>query len=170
MTTAKCQICQNVYTSQRLPYILQPCSHGMCSKCVDEYIVKRSGSNCPTCRQTIIRHTLNFDLKDTICVNLEQWKKEFLNLLRKDSNVKITLTDEILPAVPLIMCRLENRRSDIHTALVTLVRNCSHEDVYRWIDVLQFPNDWDVELTINKMLRHYEFLEGKNADWLLEYL
>lgn len=170
MTTVRCQICQCVYNAQRLPYILQPCSHGLCSDCVEEYIVKRNGSDCPTCRQTIIRHTLNFDLKDTICVNLDNWKREFIRLLGKDSKTRVTLSDEILPAVPLIMCRLENKRNDLHSAIVTLVRNCTSEDVYRWVEVLQFPNDWEVELSTTKMLRHYDFLDAKNADWLLEYL
>jgi hypothetical protein len=132
--------------------------------------VKRSGSDCPTCRQTITRHTVNYDLKDTICVNLDKWKQEFMRFLCKDVKTRVTLTDDILPVVPLIMCRLENSKVNLYPAMVTLVRNCDNDDVYRWVEVLQFPRNWDVEMSINKMLRDYEFLESKNADWLLEYI
>ena len=170
MTTPRCQICHQQYSAQRVPFILQPCSHGMCKPCADEYIVVRGSTSCPTCRQTILRHSVNYDLKQMCTETLDDWKKEFINTLGNKKGVRISIDDIILPAVPLIMCRLDSNRSSLHDAIVSLVRNADPDDVYRWVDVLQFPQDWDVETLCTKMLRHHEFLDKQSAGWLLEFL
>ena len=170
MTTPRCQICHQQYSAQRIPYILQPCSHGLCKKCVNEYIVVRGSTSCPTCRQTIIRHTVNYDLKEMCTETLEDWKSDFIASLGNKKGVRVSMDDAILPAVPLIMCRLDNNRTNLHSAIVSLVRNADPDDVYRWIDVLQFPMDWDVENRSTKMLRYHEFLDKQSAGWLLEFL
>ena len=93
-----------------------------------------------------------------------------MSCLQKHPEVHVTLDDEIMPAVPLILCRLENNRNGLHKALVTLVRNSSNDDAYRWVDILGFPDSWDTEVTVGKLTRQYDFLEKKNAGWLLEFL
>lgn len=170
MSTPRCQICHCRYGVDKIPYVLQPCSHGMCKTCVDEYVVQRSNTTCPTCRQTILRHSVNYDLK-TMCVEpLDGWKLKFKKCLNKHTDIRVTIDDVILPAVPMIICRLEMNRNSLYDALTTLVRNCSPEDVYNWVDALQFPHDWDLDIHVRRMLRHHEFLEERSAGWLLELL
>ena len=130
----------------------------------------RGSTSCPTCRQTIIRHTVNYDLKEMCTETLEDWKSDFIASLGNKKGVRVSIDDAILPAVPLIMCRLDNNRTNLHSAIVSLVRNADPDDVYRWIDVLQFPMDWDVENRSTKMLRYHEFLDKQSAGWLLEFL
>ena len=108
MSLPRCSICHNCYSLDRIPYILQPCSHGLCKQCVDDYILVRGSTTCPTCRTTILRHTVNYDLKDMCHAPLEGWREEFMSCLQKHPEVHVTLDDEIMPAVPLILCRLEN--------------------------------------------------------------
>ena len=88
--------------------------------------------------------------------------------LCKKPGVNVTLTDDILPAAPLIVHRMTENR-DIHQALVTLVRHVSVEDAYSWVDVLHFPPDWDVDRKISRLIRHCEFLDKFNASWVLEF-
>ena len=170
MSLPRCQICHNRYSLDLVPYILQPCSHGMCQQCINDYIVVRSSTTCPTCRTTILRHSVNYDLKDMCQAPLEGWREEFMTRLSKHPEIHITLDDVIMPAIPLILCRLENDRTGLYKALVTLVRNTPGDEAFRWVDILGFPDAWEADIKIGKLSRHFDFLEKKNADWLLEFL
>ena len=75
-------ICQNKYNCIRVPYILQPCSHGLCKTCVEEYITNRGNSLCPKCTH-IDRHTINYDLKEVCDVSLSGWKETLMEVYRK---------------------------------------------------------------------------------------
>lgn len=157
------------YSCERIPYILQPCSHGLCKKCIDEYIIERGNSQCPVCRGTILRHTVNYDMRETCSEELSGWKELLMKALCTKPGVKVTLDDSILPAAGLIIQRLDNNR-DIHDSLVTLVRRLDTEDVYAWVDALQFPPDWSVEREAARLIRHKGFLDKYNASWVLEYV
>ena len=169
MTTPRCPICHNRYSGQRIPYILQPCSHGLCKTCADEYIIRRDSTSCPTCRATILRHTVNYDLKEMCTQTLEGWKEELMESLCKTPGIPVTIEDSILPAAQLIVHRV-NLNRDLHGSLVTLVRNTTSEDAYSWVDALQFPADWEVERKLSKLLRHHEFLDKYSAGWVLEFI
>ena len=169
MTTPRCPICHNRYSGQRIPYVLQPCSHGLCKQCAEEYIVRRDNSSCPTCRATILRHTVNYDLKEMCTQSLEGWKEELMESLCKTPGIPVTIEDSILPVAQLIVNRV-NLNRNIHDALVTLVRNTNPEDAYSWVDALQFPSDWEVERKLSKLLRHHEFLDKYSAGWVLEFI
>jgi len=169
MTTPRCPICHNRYNGQRIPYVLQPCSHGLCKNCADEYIVRRGSTSCPTCRATILRHTVNYDLKEMCTQTLEGWKEELMESLCKTPGIPVTIEDSILPAAALIVNRVSLNR-DLHDSLVTLVRNTSSEEAYNWVDALQFPSDWEVERKLSKLIRHHEFLDKYSAGWVLEFI
>ena len=124
MTTPRCPICQNHYCAKRVPYIMQPCSHGICKDCASAYFDERMETTCPICRATVLRHTVNYDLKEMCSGSLEGWKESLMESLCKKPGVNVTLTDDILPAAPLIVHRMTENR-DIHLALVTLVRHVS---------------------------------------------
>ena len=169
MTTPRCAICHNRYSNRRVPYILQPCSHGLCKQCVDEYIVMRGNTTCPTCRTTILRHTVNYDLKEMCETPLDGWKEELMESLSKTPGIHVTIEDSILPAAPIIVNRVTGNRN-FHASLVTLVRNTDTDEAFGWVDALQFPADWEVERKLSKMIRQHEFLERHSAGWLLEFI
>ena len=169
MTTPRCPICHNRYSGQRIPYILQPCSHGLCKLCADEYIIRRESTSCPTCRATILRHTVNYDLKEMCTKSLEGWKEVLMESLCKTPGIDVTIEDSILPAAQIIVNRITGNRN-VHESLVTLVRNSSTDDAFGWVDALQFPTDWEVERKLSKLIRHHEFLEKYSAGWVLEFI
>ena len=169
MSLPRCPICQNRYSLTHVPYILQPCSHGLCKSCVDEYIVARGNSLCPKCRSHIDRHTINYDLKDICEVSVDGWKEGLLEVLSTRPGVPIRISDALLPVAQLVICRLKNDR-DVHKPLVDLVRNCDQDDVYSWVDTLQCPIGWDVDRQVSRLLRRHQFLEKHDAGWLLEFI
>jgi len=164
----RCAICFTKYDAVRIPYVLQPCGHGLCSKCIEEYITIRENTSCPTCRGTIEHHTINYDLNSIVSGSFESWKEMLMEVLSEKPNLTVTISDDLLPVAGLIRKRIENNR-DIHQELVTLVRHCSEEDVYSWIDVLRFPSDWYVDRRISHLIRQHSFLKTHDAAWLLEY-
>lgn len=168
MSSPRCPICHNHYNTVRIPYILQPCSHGMCKDCAVVYFDDRMETNCPVCRTTVLRRTVNYDLKEMCTGSLEGWKAMLMDCLSKKPGVGVTITDEILPVAPLIMNRVTNNR-DIHDSLVTLVRHFDSEDAYSWVDTLQFPPDWDADRKLSRLLRQHDFLNKYNAGWVLEF-
>lgn len=165
---AKCPICQTAYGPVRVPYILQPCSHGLCKLCVEEYITVRSNVTCPTCRSIIEKHTVNYDLNTVVSGSFDSWKELLMEALCEKPNLTVTISDDLMPVAGLIRKRVSNNR-DIHKELVTLVRHCNEDDVYSWIDALKFPSDWYVDRKVAILIRHHGFLKKHEAGWLLEY-
>jgi hypothetical protein len=101
--------------------------------------------------------------------SLEGWKDSLMQALSKRPGIGVTIQDALLPVTALIVCKVTGNRC-VHEALVTLVRHVDHDEVYHWIEALQFPSEWDVERQATKLLRHFEFLEKSNAGWLLEFV
>jgi len=97
------------------------------------------------------------------------WKQLLAETLAKKPGLDVELDDELLPIAPIIMHRLGQRR-DVHSALVTLVRNIPPDDVFAWVDALNFPKDWGIEREAIKLVRRFEFLRKYKADWILEYV
>ena len=169
MSLPRCPICLNKYSCSRIPYILQPCSHGLCKSCVDEYIVTRGNTLCPKCRTHVDRHTVNFDLKDMCDVSVDGWKDGLMEALSVNPGVPIQINESLLPAAQLITCRLKGDR-EVHRPLVDLIRHCEQDEVYSWVDVLQFPIGWDIDRKVTRLLRRHEFCEKHDAGWLLEFI
>jgi hypothetical protein len=168
MAMPRCAICHNRYDAIRVPYILQPCAHGLCKLCIEEYVNVRGSTTCPTCRAVIEQHTINFDLNSICSARLESWKELLMESLSEKPNLTVTISDDLMPVAGLIRKRVSNNR-DIHKDLVTLVRHCEDDTVYSWIDALQFPTDWYVDRKIAHLIRHHTFLKKHEAGWLLEY-
>ena len=168
MEIPKCAICHNRYDAVRVPYVLQPCAHGLCKMCVEEYITVRENITCPTCRTIIQHHTVNYDLKAAVSGPFESWKEILMESLSEKPNLTVTISDDLLPVAGLIRKRISNNR-DIHQELVTLVRHCTEDDVYGWLEALRFPTDWYVDRRVASLLRQHAFLKKKEACWLLEY-
>ena len=168
MAMPRCAICHCRYDAVRIPYILQPCAHGLCKMCIDEYITVRGNTSCPTCRGVIETHAINYDLNSICSGSFESWKELLMEALSEKPNLTVTISDDLLPVAGLIRKRVTNNR-DIHDDLVTLVRHCDEETVYSWIDVLKFPSDWYVDRKIGHLIRHHAFLKKHEAAWLLEY-
>lgn len=169
MSFPRCPICQNKYNCVRVPYILQPCSHGLCKLCVEEYITLRGNTLCPKCRGPIDKHTVNYDLKEVCDSSFSGWKEALMEALSETPNVNIQISDDLLPAAQLIVCRVKGDRN-VYKPLVDLVRNCDQEDVYSWVDALQFPSGWDVDRQVSRLLRRHDFLSKHDAGWLLEFI
>lgn len=168
MSMPTCAICHNKYDAVRVPYILQPCSHGLCKLCIDEYITVRGSVTCPTCRTIIEKHTINYDL-NTICSGaFDSWKELLMESLSEKPDLTVTISDDLMPVAGLIRKRLMKNR-DIQGELVTLVRHCTDDEVYSWIDALNFPSDWYVDRRVAALIRHHSFLKKYEAGWLLEY-
>ena len=168
MSMPKCAICFNKYDALRIPYVLQPCGHGLCEKCVDEYITVRENTTCPTCRGDVTNHVVNYDLNSIVSGSFESWKELLMEALCEKPNLTVTISDDLMPVAGLIRKRITNNR-DIHQDLVTLVRHCDEQDVLSWIDVLRFPEDWYVNRRVHHLIRQHEFLKTHSAGWLLEY-
>lgn len=168
MSSPRCPICQNHYSSSRVPYIMQPCSHGICKDCAIAYFDDRLETSCPLCRATVLRRTVNYDLKEMYSTSLEGWKKSLHDLLRRKPDLKVNITDDILPAAPLLVNRLTGDR-DVHQSLVTLVRHTTSDDAYMWVKVLNFPEDWDMTRKVDRVISQCEFLDKYNASWVMEY-
>jgi len=169
MSIPRCPICQNRYSCVRVPYVLQPCSHGLCKDCVDEYITRRGNSLCPKCRGSIEKHSVNYDLKEVCEVSLSGWKETLMEVLSENPGVNIRISDSLLPVSQLIVCRVTGDRNT-HRALVDLVRHTDQDEVYSWVDALQFPSAWDVDRQVSRLIRRHEFLEKHDAGWLLEFI
>ena len=168
MAMPRCAICHNRYDAIRVPYILQPCAHGLCKICIEEYITVRGNVTCPTCRGTVQNHVLNYDLNSICSGSFESWKELLMEALSEKPNLTITISDDLMPVAGLIRKRVTGNR-DVHQDLVTLVRHCDDDTVYSWIDALRFPSDWHVDRKIAALLRHHNFLKKHEAGWLLEY-
>tara|TARA_B100000683_G_scaffold34586_1_gene30237 strand:- start:5102 stop:5644 length:543 start_codon:yes stop_codon:yes gene_type:complete len=166
---ATCPICQNTYSASRVPYSLQPCGHGMCKDCAIQYFDERLEVECPVCRCTVLRRVVNWDLKSVCGESLEGWKQKLMDALKIKPGLSVDITDAILPAAPLILHRVQGNR-DVHEPLLMLTRHVSAEDAYMWVDCLQFPPDWDVERKLTRILRHSDFLEKFNAQWVQDFL
>lgn len=131
--------------------------------------MRRSNTTCPTCRATILRHTVNYDLKEVCTKTLDGWKEELMESLCTTPGIGVTIEDSLLPAAQIIVNRITNNRN-FHESLVTLVRNSSTDDAFNWVEALQFPSDWEVERKLSKLIRHHEFLEKFSAGWVLEFI
>tara|TARA_B100001094_G_C17694702_1_gene559723 strand:+ start:335 stop:613 length:279 start_codon:yes stop_codon:yes gene_type:complete len=92
-----------------------------------------------------------------------------MEVLSENPGVNIRINDSILPVSQLIVCRVTGDRN-IYKSLVELVRNCEPEEVWSWIDALQFPSGWDVDTQLRRLLRRHDFLDKHDADWLLEFI
>ena len=68
----KCPVCLRHYSSKVKPMVLQPCSHGMCDECINNYRQHREDDEysetdeikCPKCREVVIEEKPNYDLLD----------------------------------------------------------------------------------------------------------
>ena len=168
MAIPKCAICLNRYDAIRIPYVLQPCGHGLCKDCIDEYITVRGNVTCPSCRAMIEHHTINFDLNTICSESSDSWKELLMEALSEKPDLTVTISDDLMPVAGLIRKRLTNNR-DIQQELVTLVRQCTEDDVYSWVEALKFSPDWFVDRRVASLLRQYAFLKKHEAGWLLEY-
>ena len=168
MSIPPCAICHNKYDAIRSPYILQPCAHGLCKMCVEEYLTVRGNDTCPTCRAVVEHHTVNYDLNSVVSGSFEDWKNLLMESLSEKPNLSVTISDNLMPVAGLIRKRIANNR-DIQQELVKLVRHCTEDEIYNWIDVLRFPPDWFVDRRVKSLVRHHSFLKNHEAGWLLEY-
>ena len=141
----------------------------MCKDCAVQYFDERVETECPVCRCTVLRRTVNWDLKSMCAEPLESWKQRLMDALKLRSEVPVLISDDILPAAALILHRVNGNR-DIHEALLMLARHMTSEDAYMWVDCLQFPPDWEAERKLTRILRHSEFLEKFRARWVLDVL
>ena len=97
--TPICPVCRKNYSDKVKPISIQPCGHGICSICLNtlkEYVTHEVDENgnptleetpvkCPTCRQTIIHHRPNFDLREiTRNVNIDHisgyWERQIIQM------------------------------------------------------------------------------------------
>lgn len=166
---AKCPICHNLYSACRIPYSLQPCSHGMCKECAIKYFDDRLETECPVCRCTVLRRAVNWDLKSMCGEPLDGWKQQLMEALKAKPNIHVEITDDILPAAALILHRVSGNR-DVHEALLMLTRHLTPDEAYSWVDCLQFPSDWDVDRKLSRILRHSDFLAKFRARWVLDFI
>lgn len=91
-----------------------------------------------------------------------------MEALSEKPDLTVTISDDLMPVAGLIRKRLMKNR-DIQQELVTLVRHCTNDEVFGWIEALKFPSDWYVDRRVASLLRHHAFLKKYEAGWLLEY-
>ena len=91
-----------------------------------------------------------------------------MEALSEKPDLSVTISDDLMPVAGLIRKRLTNNR-DIQQELVTLVRHCTEDEVFGWVEALKFPPDWFVDRRVTTLIRHHAFLKKHEAGWLLEY-
>ena len=87
LITPICPICRKNYSHKVVPVSLQPCNHGMCQGCYDDYEAHNGEETlvtCPTCRETVLRTKPNYDLisiTETVKNdNLTYWEKRLAEM------------------------------------------------------------------------------------------
>ena len=171
MALPLCPVCQNSYDTRRQPRSLQPCGHGICDLCFDQY-VSRGGETCPMCRVDIVGSAINYDLRSMCKPPETGWKQDLLRLLgRHLPGKEVEVSDRFKNVAPLIRLRCEwclGSLKEARAVLVSMVLKMPVPEVLHWITVLNFDSDIEARLLehVSTLLDHTAFL--KEDTWLLE--
>ena len=165
-----CPICQRQYSLQVVPLVLQPCGHSVCQQCFEE-CVNRNLSECSLCRRYVRHHTVNFSLKEMCKDDKEGWKKELCDLLSPAMvGSSVDISDKLKQVAPLLALKAhsEHNIGCFREVLVHMVQNMLPIDIYKWIEVLNFPNENDLNSLVAQLICDKHFLLRHEALWVLE--
>jgi tetratricopeptide (TPR) repeat protein len=65
-----CTVCLNPFSERRIPFILHPCNHTFCQRCINA-VLTTPRKECPLCRNAIQNSGLNYALRDAIALIAE---------------------------------------------------------------------------------------------------
>ena len=128
VVTPKCPICQRNYTQRIKPMSLQPCGHGVCTKCLKELKDRINNTDsegypmdplCPLCRVPIVHDCPNYDLREiTSNVNHDYkvgyWEKHISEMSQLNGR-NITFSRELRPYAKVICVRIAFDEVLVHT-------------------------------------------------------
>lgn len=192
----KCPICKNIYTTDRKPYVLQPCGHGLCKDCV-KGLRDHDGENCkcPQCREVIIEEKPNYELIELIPdLSDAPFYTDKLIELNEMIGVVVTINEEVEIFSKLIVDRINEKAkicaiphskrfwTDVDRKLlkklvldikgIILTSDIQFTILTKWIEVLSFPDHVESFL-VSKTVQLYEkknFLKLRDAMWLMEII
>ena len=192
----KCPICKNIYTTERKPFVLQPCGHGLCKDCI-KALRDHEGENCkcPQCRETIIEEKPNFELIELLpdLTDAPFYTDKLLELTEIIGAV-VTIGPEVEMFSKLIVDRIayktqiieipHSKRNWTETDKkvlkrlvldikgVILVSEIEFTNIVKWVEVLSFPEHIETYL-VSKTVQLFEkknFLKLREAIWLMEII
>lgn len=182
--TPKCPVCLNHYSQSVKPVILQPCCHGCCSKCIEQYRTISEENNqedikCPRCREVVIEEKPNYDLIEMIPEqeNKEMWVEKLLDFCgRTGEEVQVHVDVEVFSK--LICSRLVNQEkiddiglkdvsqwSSSDKKLVLRFKEelrcciislgCDFDEVRKWVQILNLPSKLETYIMAD-LLEYYD--------------
>ena len=192
----KCPICKNIYTTDRKPFVLQPCGHGLCKDCIKS-LREHDGENCkcPQCREVIIEEKPNYELIELIPdLSDAPFYADKLIELTEIIGAVVTINEEVEIFSKLIVDRInENAKicaiphsksswTDVDRRIIKrlvldikgiiLTSDTQFTILTKWIEVLSFPDHVESFL-VSKTVQLYEkknFLKLREAMWLMEII
>ena len=161
-----CPICHKMYSSEVLPYIIQPCCHGCCFSCLEEYMENHDGKTCPTCRGEICDISPNYDLRE-ICngLSIPKWSEKLARLIPTGIVVDFESIEDVSE---LIYLRLSDADSFLVKKCITrYLTQHPFEFVLKWVLALNFENETEYISFAAKQHENYLFLDSHSASWIL---
>lgn len=210
--TPICPVCRKNYSDKVKPMVLQPCGHGICSICLTtlkEYVTQEVDENgnptleetpakCPTCRQSIVHHRPNFDLREiTRNVNMDHvsgyWEKQIIQMCEL-KGVRIKFSKAVRKYAKPICMRIAYNETFVKmidapalwttsergavmimkNSLIRCVNNTGDEldTLCKWIGVLSFTKQVE-RYFIHFFLEwyeHKEFLMDVDGAWIMDVI
>jgi hypothetical protein len=98
------------------------------------------------------------------------WKQRLISKLDHLAGEEIEIDDSLEMVAPLIELKASSTQSmrKFRKTISELVQNMESIDIFDWIHVLQFGNERELVLMTSKMIDDKNFLESKNALWVLK--
>lgn len=164
-----CPVCQKQYSNSVKPIVLHPCGHGICESCQDK-CEERGLIRCSICRELVTTVAPNYDLRGMCKDEDIPWKQRLISKLDHLAGEEIEIDDSLEMVAPLIELKASNTQSmrKFRKTIAELVQNMESIDIFDWIHVLQFGNERELVLMTSKMIDDKNFLESKNALWVLK--
>lgn len=196
----KCPVCLNRYSAEVKAMTLQPCGHGMCLECLEQYRDTRGDNeeiSCPKCREVIIEEKPNYDMIELMPDEYETriWSQKLVDNFER-AGIAVVVTPKIEIMSKLLVTRVINddmiqsigqrmKKDEWSDSEVRLVRGLKQEfadcinvlemdfrEASKWIQVLSLPPLFE-NYFITQVLTMFEnksFLGEMDAEWLLDLI
>ena len=192
----KCPICKNIYSTEKKPYVLQPCGHGLCKDCIKD-LREHDGEDCkcPQCREIIIEEKPNYELIELIPdLSDAPFYADKLIELSEIVGAVVHISEEVEIFSKLIVDRIQSNSKIIavpHSKRswteadrkilkklvldikgIILTSETQFTTLTKWIEVLSFPDHVESFL-VSRTVQLYEkknFLKLRDAMWLMEII
>lgn len=178
--TPTCPICLKNYSKECRPVVLQPCGHGGCTECIETLQSIHDESNCPICRENIISHRPNYDLReitDSVGMQESYWGRRLMETIQIPGQ-NICISEDIRKFCKILCYRIAvqfDEKEEMHKFCRIFLRtlrkaDTTVDDAFSWLKVFRLPIEVHAYM-VEQTLEFYEnkyFLEKHDALWIMD--